>query len=428
MIKKLQAVLLLAGLSLGLVTSANAVPMFARMYSYSCSTCHAPGYGQLNKFGYNFRAAGYRIPKDIGKVQNDGKFDFGNYSTARFSAGGTLKTSTQPSNVPIPDSATFTLGGASLYLGGGVSKNFFVYSEFGLGNGTGVFPGTTPSLSSAKVGYVTGTEDEFFTVRLGKFSSDGYGGSDRGPIGTPSITSAVKPTGTGLELGYTNHDTRVTVAFWNGIQNATLTDLYDKGAPVTTSSLQAPSSDTNNAKDIQIFVNQFIGDDGLAINATFYNGFNDSLSATGGTNANNNPDWAGQEFYNTALFLSVPVVKNLEFKTGIERGQTNTGIFSTTSTAAASEPAGGFFGEVTYEADEVTPIVARFDYTTTDQNVQYTDTMKITVGALTPLAEGDVVYMNPTFSATLTDKAPAGPTPAGYAAVYQWSDSLYLFI
>lgn len=427
MSKKLQAFMLLAGLTLGFLTSANAVPMFARMYSYNCSTCHAPGYGELNKFGYNFRAAGYRIPKDIGKVQNDGKFDFGNYSTARFSAGGTVKTSTQPSNAPIPDSGSFTLGGASLYLGGGVSKNFFTYSEIGLGNGTGIFSGSAPSLSSAKLGYVTGNEDEFFTVRIGKFQSDGYGGSDRGPVGNPSISSLVRPTGTGLELGYTHQDTRVTLAFFNGIQNGTTTGLVNSsGKPVTSTSIQAPASDTNNAKDIQIFVNQFIGDDGLAVNATFYNGFNDSIAANGTVNTNTDADWAGQEYFNTALFLSVPIVNKLEFKAGGELGQTNSGVFATTGTTGPTT--GGFFGEATYEMDEMTPLVVRWDYTSTNLNSQYTDTQKFTLGALTPLAEGDQVYMNPTFSATLSNNPPAGPVAAGYSVVYQLSDSLFLLI
>ena len=56
----------LLALLLSMVSTAGAVPMFARMYSYNCTMCHYPGYGQLNKFGYNFRAAGYRIPSDIG--------------------------------------------------------------------------------------------------------------------------------------------------------------------------------------------------------------------------------------------------------------------------------------------------------------------------------------------------------------------------
>jgi hypothetical protein len=343
--------------------------------------------------------------------------------TARFSAGGTLETQTQPSNVPIPDSASFTLGGASLFMGGPVSKNFFGYSEFGLGNGTGIFSGTAPSFSIGYVGYVTGTEKEYFTLRLGKFSNDGFAGSDRGPVGNPSITSAVKKTGTGGEVGYTNGNTRVALIFYNGVQNAQVTGLVKAGgAAVTSTSIIAPTSDSNNAKDLSLFINQFIGEEGLAINALVYNGFDDSKSATGGTNNSTDADWAGQEYWAAALFLSSPIVKNLDVKAGVERAQTNSGLFATPAGIVASEPAGGFFGEVDYEADEVTPIALRCDYTTSNMNVLYTDTIKFTLGALTPLAEGDYVYMNPTYTLTMTDSA------AGYTLDHKITDSLNLFL
>ena len=407
-------------LFLGLAQLAWSVPMFARMYSYNCSTCHYPGYGQLNKFGWEFRDAGFRVPADIGKELHDGKVDVANYVAARFSAGGTLKTTTQPNNAPVPDSATFTLGGASLYLGGPVNKNFGFYSEFGLGNGTGVFPGSAPSLSMAFVSAVTGSEKEYFTLRAGKFNQDGFGPSDRGPIGSPSINSAVKPTGTGLEVGYTNNNTRIALAFYNGIQNSQYTGLVQaSGTTVkgsTTSTLSSPSSDTNNAKDIQLFVNQFLNDDGLAVNALFYNGFNDSGISASTTSVN--ADRPGVEFYATALYLNVPVVKNFDFKTGLEFGQSNIGVFQTTG--SASDPAGGFFGEVTYEADEITPVVLRVDYTSSDLNVDLKgDTIKTTLGALTPFVEN--VYMNPTYTLTMTDAA------AGYTYAHQLSDSLFVF-
>lgn len=405
---------LLAALSLflGVTSNVGAVPMFARMYSYNCTMCHYPGYGQLNKFGYNFRAAGYRIPADIGKDMNGGKFDFTNYIAARFSAGGSVKTTSQANGAPTPNNGSFTLGGDSLYLGGGISKNFFSYSELSLGNGTGIFSGTAPSLSSAKMGYVTGSENEFFTVRVGKFSADGFGGSDRGPIGNATIASAIKPTGTGVELGYTHQDTRVTLGFYDGIQNPQITGLVgSNGVPVTSTSLQAPASDNNNAKDLQLFINQFIGDDGLAVNATFYNGF-------GGGTATTTGDAAGPEYYNAALFVSSPIIKQLDIKVGGEMGATNIGVFATTGVAGPTS--GGFFGELDYTMDDLTPLVFRYDYTTTDFNTNYKDTQKFTLGALTPFVEQ--VYMNPTLTLTRVDQG-----AIGYNDTYALSDSLFVF-
>lgn len=408
---RLLAVLAVVGLSLAFLPAARAVPQFARMYSYNCSTCHYPGYGQLNKFGYEFRAAGYRLPKDIGKDMNDGNFDASKYMSIRFSAGGALKTTAKPNNAPVPDSASFTLGGASIFMGGAISKNFFAYSELGLGNGTGIFPGTSPNFSDVKMGYVTGTETEFWTIRGGKFNADGFAGSDRGPIGNAKIASVVRPTGTGAELGYTHDDTRVTLGFYNGIQNYQSTGLGNSSA------IQAPTSDNNNAKDLQIFVNQFIGDDGLAVNATFYNGFNESLNANGVTTAVANADWAGQEYYNTALFVSSPIVKNLDIKAGGELGQTNTGVFSVSGPVGPTT--GGVFAELDYEMDEITPIGLRWDYTSTDLNKQFTDTQIFTLGVLTPVVEN--IYLNPQYSLTMANAS------AGYTYTHNLQGSLNVF-
>ena len=406
---------------LSLLPKAEAVPMFARMYSYNCSTCHYPGYGQLNKFGYKFRAAGYRIPSDIGKDMNDGKFDITNYAAFRFSAGLSATTVSNANKSVTPDNASFTLGGASLYLGGGISKNFFLYSELGLGDGSGVFPGSSPSLSSAKMGYVSGTEDDFFTVRVGKFGADGFGGSDRGPVGNSTISSAVKPTGTGLELGYTHNDFRATVSFYNGIQNLQYNglDKTSTGA-ANTASPTATTSDSNNAKDIELTVNQFIGDDGLAVNWFFYNGFNGSIAQNGANyavNTGGTGDATGQEYYNTAFFVSSPVVKNLDVKAGFQYGQTNSGVFAQAGPVGLTSEGG--FAEIDYEADEITPLAFRFDDTTSNANSPV-DTMKFTLGALTPFVQN--IYMNPQLTLTMADQG-----TVGYNDTYKVSDSLNLF-
>jgi hypothetical protein len=45
------------------ISSANAVPAFARKYETSCQTCHT-GFPKLNPFGEAFRLNGYRMPKE----------------------------------------------------------------------------------------------------------------------------------------------------------------------------------------------------------------------------------------------------------------------------------------------------------------------------------------------------------------------------
>jgi hypothetical protein len=57
----LRRTLLLTGLFLFLVDSASALPIFARRYETSCTTCHAI-IPKLNPFGVAFRNNAYRIP------------------------------------------------------------------------------------------------------------------------------------------------------------------------------------------------------------------------------------------------------------------------------------------------------------------------------------------------------------------------------
>src|SRR5947208_1579526 len=57
----LKQVVVVAGLVLGAAQSAVALPVFARRYETSCTTCHAM-IPKLNPFGIAFRNNGYRIP------------------------------------------------------------------------------------------------------------------------------------------------------------------------------------------------------------------------------------------------------------------------------------------------------------------------------------------------------------------------------
>src|SRR5262244_725499 len=62
-----------------------AMPFFARKLGVPCSTCHTSP-PRLNETGYKFRAAGYRMPGEIGKDGKDGEnkaFNFFDYNGLR---------------------------------------------------------------------------------------------------------------------------------------------------------------------------------------------------------------------------------------------------------------------------------------------------------------------------------------------------------
>lgn len=61
----------LAVLAAGLgARKATALPMFARRYGVPCSTCHTSP-PRLNETGYRFRAAGFRMPEELGQKLDD---------------------------------------------------------------------------------------------------------------------------------------------------------------------------------------------------------------------------------------------------------------------------------------------------------------------------------------------------------------------
>src|SRR5499425_3688598 len=65
--------------------TAFAMPLFARRLGVPCSTCHTSP-PRLNETGYKFRAAGYRMPAEIGKDGENKPFNFFDYNGVRLQA------------------------------------------------------------------------------------------------------------------------------------------------------------------------------------------------------------------------------------------------------------------------------------------------------------------------------------------------------
>src|SRR5262245_22600225 len=62
-----------------------AMPLFGRRLGVPCSTCHTSP-PRLNETGYMFRAAGYRMPAEIGKGGENKPFNFFDYNGVRLQA------------------------------------------------------------------------------------------------------------------------------------------------------------------------------------------------------------------------------------------------------------------------------------------------------------------------------------------------------
>lgn len=168
----------------GGATVANAMPMFARKYNLSCNFCHTT-IPRLNATGYKFRAAGFRMPEDIGK-ESTKKFELGDYFSARIQSRFDVQATNQPNGAPVanvvagvPGSRTTTVAPsfmeATIYpLTGSFGKYFGALSELS------VSPEDFFEVENAYLRFVVGDENKFFTSRVGVFHPwEGIGSSDR---------------------------------------------------------------------------------------------------------------------------------------------------------------------------------------------------------------------------------------------------------
>lgn len=167
------------------VPAAHAMPNFARKYGVECAVCHTQ-IPALNETGYKFRAAGFRLPEEIGKPQ-DKKMELGDSFAGRVQGRYDTQATNQPNGAagpnllpggaPGPRTTTnaFSFMEATLYpLSGSWGKHLSSMSELS------VSPEDVFEIENAYVRYVTGDKDKFFSVRGGIFHPwEGFGASDR---------------------------------------------------------------------------------------------------------------------------------------------------------------------------------------------------------------------------------------------------------
>ncbi len=152
------------------VPQSDAMPLFARKLGVTCNVCHTTT-PLLNETGYKFRAAGYRMPKDISKSAGE-KFEPGNYFSARSQARANV------------------LGGVAGPLTTTSSFNFTEFTLYPLTSSWGKHFGSLAELSvsledffyieNPYIRLTSGNGKKFFTPRVGIFHpGEGFGASDR---------------------------------------------------------------------------------------------------------------------------------------------------------------------------------------------------------------------------------------------------------
>lgn len=290
-----------------LTPSAQAMPMFARKYKFNCAMCHA-SVPRLNALGFKFKAAGYRMPYEIGKEQDENLLKFENYTafvailsapfqvqTDQSQLGSTITESVQANEIDVHP----ITGSYGKYWG----------SAFEL---DGYTDGTV-ALNQAFLTFTNGEENSFYTVQVGVFPNFlGYGPLDRPQGVSAPLFLTQSANNTGLD----------TLFNWSGPRAAGLTGSYWIGETLLSASVRNRLTDLNGGGldaaangghmgDIEAQLTSFydhVGS-GSAVSAFYYKGHSQIPVQTGNTalygNSYNHLGVAINKYFNDNLNVFV---------------------------------------------------------------------------------------------------------------------------
>lgn len=271
-------------------TTAFGLAQFARKESVNCMTCHTV-IPQLNRTGFEYRAAGFRMPDKIGVDQTS--TNFGDMNSFRYSVSA-KHNEVSPQGQYNTAATTFEAKSISLHiLTGSFGTNFSSFVETSIGPKflsitTGSNAAASPiTMGNIFMGAVYGTADVHWGFRLGSFKpAEGYMAGDRGfgaslgisPVAPANVTAtgwAGKGYGTsaqaspGFEAAYAHNDTDVAVGIMNGLEF----DVKDKALHGIGNGYSSRSEKDSlyNEHDYYFRFNQFIGEKN-AVGGYYYSG------------------------------------------------------------------------------------------------------------------------------------------------------------
>ena len=338
--------------------ATKAMPQFARKLGVSCSTCHTSP-PRLNETGYQFRAAGYRLPAEIGKSEEK-PFSFFDYNGIRLQARyDATRARTGPD---FPHNNNFDLFAAELYAFTGSWGKYFssntkvtIYPEK-----SGDTEDHLRIEGNAKV--TVGNEKRFFEVRAGvPHPMEGFGASDVGITNTrPYIQE--NPANFNQSTFFTPwnfHQAGMTFGYYQGrnairaliLAGVRLHDDKDellpfgRKDPFTKSSSFSP----HHGVDFQILANRILHHNGGAVTLYYYKG-NIGLPIADTTRT------FQDNFHRLAFYASYPVAKRLTLLGGIQRGSDDI------ATGGRFTSLGGYAEAVIPIINDLTHAGIRFDW------------------------------------------------------------------
>ncbi len=362
--------------------NATAMPMFSRKLGVPCSTCHTM-IPRLNETGYKFRAAGFRMPENIGKPEEK-KFELGDYVSGRLQAR--YDASRTKTGAASTSSNQLAFHEVTLYPATGAWGKYFS-SLFEMS----FVPEEPVELENAYLRFNRGTERGFFQTRVGIFHPfEGFGASDRpAAISRPFFQTKAANFNqntfftpwnfdeAGAEVGYDYGRFSMRATLFNGLllkdDNGTLKAFAAQGGPLSKTS-NLPSHST---PDFQLFGNVILNPEGGALSGYFYRGNIalpiNGVDATGGFFRNN--------YYRLAVYGSYPVVSKLLVLGGFQYGQDT--LLDTTKFTSR-----GFFAEADFPLHEYATPGIRYDWFDPAANKSNNEIWGLTTFVNIPLQNG----------------------------------------
>src|SRR5262249_40602042 len=266
---------------------ANAMPMFARRYGVPCSTCHTSP-PRLNEVGYKFRAAGFRMPEEVGKIPEElSKVKILNHigfrlqprlDVLRSESGGVSETHSKG-----------TLFAAEAYIWYGPINRYFgsnlkvtIYPDEG-------FETEDEERVEGNIRFTYGNQDGWLDLRAGvPHPMEGFGGSEYYVIANSrpfiqELRSAFFNQNTffgpityhqaGLTMAYHHKKTTIRGVITPGIrlkidEKTDTLQAFGRKEPFT----HAIPQHNEGGPDVQLFFNQILHPNGGNVSVYFYDG------------------------------------------------------------------------------------------------------------------------------------------------------------
>ena len=307
-----------------------AMPMFARKLGVPCSTCHTSP-PRLNETGYQFRAAGYRMPAEIGKGGEKKPFNFFDYNGVRLQARyDATRARTGPD---APHANNFNMFAAELYAFTGAWGKYLSSNIKAT-----IYPEKSYDTEDhlrveGNIKATMGNEKRFFEVRAGvPHPMEGFGASDTTISDTrPYLQEQAANFNqstfftpwnfhqSGVTFGYYQGRTAVRALLLSGVRlhnDKDALEPFGRREPFTDS---LPLS-KHSGVDFQLLVNRILNFNGGGVTLYYYHGnMNIPIINPDGTFQ---PDNAFRnDFDRVAFYASYPVAKRLTLLGGVQRGR-----------------------------------------------------------------------------------------------------------